>query len=189
MIYKDFIMGQYIEDLSVCDQLIDFFDNNPDVVRGSFGAVESGEIDLDKKNSYDLGINANDNRQPLLAYKHELEHILNQYKKQYPMCDQGHAAWGMVEGYNIQKYPKGGGFPTWHFENAGLGRDIKRHLVFMTYLNTVNDGGETEFMYQNVGIQPEKGLTVIWPATWPFTHRGKTSNEIKYIATGWYSYV
>ena len=59
----------------------------------------------------------------------------------------------------------------------------------MTYLNTVNDGGETEFIYQKLKVKPETGLTLIWGADWTFTHRGITSKtETKYITTGWYSY-
>jgi hypothetical protein len=59
----------------------------------------------------------------------------------------------------------------------------------MTYLNNIKKGGETEFFYQNLKVKPEKGLTLIWPADWTFTHRGIPSpKEIKYITTGWYSY-
>jgi len=60
----------------------------------------------------------------------------------------------------------------------------------MTYLNNVKDSGETEWFYQNLKIKPEAGLTVIWPTDWTFTHRGIPSKtEIKYIVTGWYSYI
>ena len=31
----------------------------------------------------------------------------------------------------------------------------------MTYLNTVTDGGETEWFHQQIKIQPRKGLTVM----------------------------
>mgnify|MGYP001263064284 FL=1 len=60
----------------------------------------------------------------------------------------------------------------------------------MTYLNSITEkGGETEFMYQNVKIKPEKGLTLIWPASWQHTHRGnRCQKQEKYIITGWYSY-
>ena len=59
----------------------------------------------------------------------------------------------------------------------------------MTYLNTVKDGGETEFIYQKLKVKPETGLTLIWGSDWPFTHRGITSKtKTKYITTGWYSY-
>jgi hypothetical protein len=64
-----------------------------------------------------------------------------------------------------------------------------RHLVFMTYLNDVTDGGETEFFYQKLKVKPEKGLTLIWGADWTFTHRGITSpTQTKYIVTGWFNY-
>jgi len=59
----------------------------------------------------------------------------------------------------------------------------------MTYLNTVEDGGETEFFHQQRSISPQKGLTVIWPADWTHTHRGVPSpTETKYIITGWFNF-
>ena len=59
----------------------------------------------------------------------------------------------------------------------------------MTYLNDVKKNGETEFFYQKLKIKPKKGLTLIWPATWEYTHRGNICKEQeKYIVTGWYSY-
>ena len=59
----------------------------------------------------------------------------------------------------------------------------------MTYLNDVSDGGETAFLYQNVKVKPEKGLTLIWPAEWTHTHKGMVSmTQTKYIITGWYSF-
>jgi hypothetical protein len=58
----------------------------------------------------------------------------------------------------------------------------------MTYLNDVDDGG-TEFYYQKTIIKAEKGLTLIWPADWTYTHKGQISNtKEKTIITGWISY-
>ena len=71
-------------------------------------------------------------------------------------------------------------------ENNGIYPDIKRHLVFMTYLNNVENGG-TDFLYQNYTTKAIKGNTVIWPAAWTHTHKGQISKtEDKYIITGWY---
>jgi hypothetical protein len=54
----------------------------------------------------------------------------------------------------------------------------------------VTDQGETEFYHQNIKIKPEKGLTIIWPADWTFTHRGLPSlTQEKFVVTGWFSYV
>ena len=72
-------------------------------------------------------------------------------------------------------------------ERGGLAK-ADRHLVFMTYLNDVVDGGETEVSSENE-IKPEKGLTVICSTDWTYTHRGLTSpTQTKYIATGWFNF-
>ena len=56
----------------------------------------------------------------------------------------------------------------------------------MTYLNNVEDKGQTEFYYQKLNVKPEKGLTLIWPAEWTHTHRGnKVIKGTKYMITGW----
>ena len=56
----------------------------------------------------------------------------------------------------------------------------------MTYLNTIDDGGGTEFILQNLVASAKQGLTLIWPAGWTHYHRGIVSNtQIKYIITGW----
>jgi hypothetical protein len=60
-------------------------------------------------------------------------------------------------------------------------------LVFMVYLNDLDDGG-TEFMYQNHTEKAETGKLLIWPTDWTHYHRGQISNtKTKYIITGWYS--
>jgi hypothetical protein len=60
----------------------------------------------------------------------------------------------------------------------------------MTYLNDVDEAGETEFLYQEIKFKPKKGLTLIWPADWTHTHRGIPSlSEEKYIITGWFNFV
>ena len=59
----------------------------------------------------------------------------------------------------------------------------------MTYLNDVDDGGETEFLYQDVKTKAVKGKTVIFPVEWTHTHRGIPSpTQDKYIITGWFSF-
>ena len=88
---------------------------------------------------------------------------------------------------NLQTYQPGGGFKTWHCERAGITQQT-RCLVFMTYLNDVEDGG-TEFEYQKMTAPAKKGLTIIWPSDWTHTHKGQISHTYKkYIATGWLNY-
>ena len=54
----------------------------------------------------------------------------------------------------------------------------------MTYLDSQDEGGETEFLYYDISVKPIKGLTLIWPAEWSHTHRGNVVKTDKYIVTG-----
>jgi hypothetical protein len=61
-----------------------------------------------------------------------------------------------------------------------------RVLVFTLYLNDVEEGGETEFLYLSKRVQPKTGRMVIWPAGFTHTHRGNPPLKgDKYIITGW----
>ena len=110
--------------------------------------------------------------------------------KIYPYVNE-YSEWGIIEKINIQKYEPKQGYFGWHTERARpVAPESSRHMVFMTYLNDVSDGGETEFYHQKIKVKPEKGLTLIWPADWTHTHRGITSfTEPKYIITGWFNFL
>lgn len=85
----------------------------------------------------------------------------------------------------LQKTPIKGGYSVWHAEQGD--RDAAtRALVWMVYLNTVEDGGETEFLHQKIKIKPTRGTLVLWPASYTHVHRGNPPySEEKYIVTGW----
>lgn len=91
-------------------------------------------------------------------------------------------------GIKVQKTRPGQGFHIWHCEQAS--KDSQQRVVtFMTYLNDVEEGGETEFRYQCKRIKPKKGLTLLWPADYTHTHRGLMPLKgDKYIATGWFEF-
>ncbi len=91
---------------------------------------------------------------------------------------------------NAQKYEAGkGGYPYWHSEvypQSGSTDPLHRIMLFMFYLNDVEEGGETDFYYQEMSIKPKAGRMVIAPAYFTHTHRGNIpkSND-KYILTSW----
>lgn len=88
----------------------------------------------------------------------------------------------------VQKTEPGQGYHIWHVENSQL-TSRNRVTAFTLYLNDVEDGGETEFLYQKRRIKPKKNRLVIWPAHFTHVHRGNPplSND-KYILTGWTEY-
>jgi hypothetical protein len=90
--------------------------------------------------------------------------------------------------FNMQKYEPNEGFHGWHCERAGK-KHSDRLLVWMIYLNTVTDRGETEFFYQQHFEEPERGKLVIFPSDWTHLHRGVPSpTQTKYILTGWFTH-
>lgn len=181
-----FIAGWYLDDLALCDDLVGYFCASPDKSKGLMsGNYGKGNLDLSGKDSTDVNLPPGE----LAArYIRELNRVARAYGAQYEYSMKL-VPWGVVEPIAIQHYSPGGGFKVWHFERDNSDELItRRHLAFMTYLNTVEDGGGTSFHYQGVTVKAEKGLTLIWPVEWTHTHKGEVSEtEEKYIVTGWFS--
>ena len=73
-----------------------------------------------------------------------------------------------------------------NFEHNKGFENEPRAFVFSIYLNDVEEGGETEFLHFSKRVKPKTGRIVIWPAAFPYLHRGNPplSGE-KYILTSW----
>jgi len=86
----------------------------------------------------------------------------------------------------LQKTKPGGGYHVWHCEQSLL-ELAERVLTWSIYLNTIEEGGETEFLHQGKRIKAEKGKILIFPASFTHTHRGNPPlSGDKYILTGWW---
>jgi hypothetical protein len=110
----------------------------------------------------------------------------NRYRDQYQMLEEisPHSAKGMM----LQRTDPRGGYHIWHVENMGRS-SADRVLAYMLYLNDVDEGGETEYLYQGLRVEPRQGRLVIWPAAWTHPHRGNPIYQgHKYIITGWMTY-
>ena len=181
---NNFILESMISDLLICDELIEYHKNS-DKFLGKIGNKD--DIDTSKKKSTDCILVGD----IFHKYVKQLIVVAQNYIEVYPHCNN-YSFWGISENILIQHYsPPHEGFKKWHTERYSFeSPSCYRHLVFMTYLNDVNDGGETEFFHQNLKVKPKKGLTLIWPADWTHTHRGLISKtENKYVVTGWFSFL
>lgn len=109
--------------------------------------------------------------------------IYPEYKKKYGILDKTDRH--QIYETKIQKTLVGGGFHEWHFEASGKPEN-NRLLNVQLYLNTVDEGGETEFLYLPKREKAVQGKLLIYPSSMTHTHRGNTplSNE-KYILNGW----
>ncbi len=183
---NSFIGGWYLDNDPLCDELIRYHRDSDDQRDGLMsGSDGSGTVDKSAKDSIDVTLRPCDlaNR-----YIRALNAVTREYVSRYPFSNKL-VPWGIIEPIAIQYYKPGGGYKIWHFERDNRSELIaRRHLAFMTYLNTVDDGGGTLFHYQNLRTKAEKGLTLIWPAEWTHTHKGEVSpSQEKYIITGWFS--
>jgi len=89
-------------------------------------------------------------------------------------------------GYQIQRTIGGEGYYHWHHDFTGDIINGTRKITFIWYLNTVESGGETEFI-DGTKIKPEEGKLIFFPSTWDFVHRGimPPKGVVKYLCTGW----
>jgi hypothetical protein len=85
----------------------------------------------------------------------------------------------------IQKTEVGGGYHVWHNEDD-IPQNMRRIATFILYLNDVDEGGETEFLYYPKRVKAKQGRFILWPAGFTHTHRGNPPiSNTKYIVTGW----
>jgi hypothetical protein len=181
---NNFIAGWYLEDTIICDKIISFHKNSPDKRNGTTGAgyLPNQKISTDVTLQHD----------PELTKEYLTNHLqlcVYSYIEKYPWCN-AYTPWLVKEGVNIQHYMPNQGFLMWHSERTSCkSPHNNRNLVFMTYLNDVTDGGETEWYHQKIKVRPQKGLTIVWNSDWTFTHRGLVSSEDKYIVTGWFNFL
>ena len=70
----------------------------------------------------------------------------------------------------LQKTEPTQGYHMFHGENINWNVQ-NRTLAWMVYLNDVEEGGETEWLYQKRKIKPKKGTVVIWPGSFRHLQR------------------
>lgn len=119
-----------------------------------------------------------------LVIENELAKCFHNYKQKYYEGLHHINIWTPY--HKVQKTLPSGGYHVWHTEQGG-GNYIRRILVYTLYLNDVEEGGETEFLYQRKRYPARQGDICIFPAHFTHPHRGNPpiSGE-KYIMTGWF---
>ena len=87
----------------------------------------------------------------------------------------------------LQKTEPFEGYHVFHCEDSTWAYK-HRILAWMIYLNNVEEGGETEWLYQQLKIKPKKNTAIIWPGSFTHLHRGNPPiSGTKYVMTGWFT--
>lgn len=186
----NFIGSWIIKPLSISDELIDYFESNKS--KQKRGGTAGGRH-LHNKDSTDIKVIPKDIKLPgneiFEKYFHALLGCYQDYVTEWPFLES-FAEKLQIGSFNLQRYQSGQHFQKVHTERGSL-ETLHRIFAWMTYLNDVDeeDGGSTVFSHYDLAIQPQKGLTLIWPSEWTHAHKGnvlKANN--KYIITGWMTF-
>jgi len=170
-----------------CDDAIEFF-KKQDELKKTYDRILIENTTKDKKNDKAMDIQSvvewPTRFKPLLL---NLDQVLSHYSKKTSIKEFYDVPRFDYTYIKIQKTIPGEGYHVWHLEHGPSVDSAFRALVFSIYLNDVKEGGETEFLYQSMRIKPKKGRVVIFPAGFPYVHRGNQPLKgEKYLMTSWF---
>ena len=88
--------------------------------------------------------------------------------------------------FKIHRVQPTGGYHAWHHEH--MYTQPHRVLAWHLTIESPKSGGETEFLYQSMRVEPKVGQLLIWPAGFTHKHRGNPPLEgQKTYITGWFN--
>lgn len=153
--------------------------------------ISEHEWDFDYRCFEEVNICAEDVFKPYLQqYYDRIKHVYTQYTKdigsKYLPSDVN------LESARLKKYENNDNDQFgWHTD-VGDASSASRFLVMFTYLNDVDEGGETEFESDENNlftVKPKCGRIVVFPPMWTFPHRGKKPiSNPKYILSTYLHY-
>ena len=180
----DFI-EEYSTTDDVTDGLLTLYDECQEV--GKPGEIGSGTVNTTIKKCTDLywddiPISSHPRFKDQEYLKH-LKECAHDYSDKYL---KGHEI-VLYGNPKYQYYKKGEAFYGEHFD--ALNSTQIRVVAYITYLNTLTDGGGTYFTYQDHTVEAIKGKTVLFPPHYTHKHKGVVSlTQEKYIVTGWFTW-
>jgi len=94
-----------------------------------------------------------------------------------------------VEDFRVKRYRKGTDDQFAPHVDVGDHASARRFLAFFIYLNTVDTGGETNFVGLNKKVKAKQGRLLIFPPLWTFPHAGMPAvSGDKYIVGSYLHY-
>ena len=169
----------------LCDDMVARFEaNEADQYQGRVGVDMNDNTDLKKTTDVIASGKAHWKDVDNNLFR-SLAMALKEFKEIYPyFSDMGRFK---DMGYNLQRYREGE-YYHWHVDSDNVGL-ASRQLVALWYLNDVEEGGTTDFLFQKASVTPEKGTLMLFPPFWTHEHRaGVVIKGVKYIATTWITF-
>jgi hypothetical protein len=168
----------------ICQEMIRRFEARPeDQYKGRIG--QNFEADYNIKKSSDIALSSHPHWQDInKELFRSLGCALTEFSAAFPFFKSPFKD----VGYAMQR-TKENEYYHWHID-GGSHDFADRQLVALWYLNDVaGPGGATEFMFQDVAVQPTQGSLIFFPPFWTHEHRNSELQQgVKYVATTWVSF-
>jgi len=166
-----------------CDEIInyvEYLDENQLLYYDKKSLHRQDNKTVSINNGFDLDIPTTSRISRIILPKYKP--CIDDYVQRFSVLDSSKF---LVYDVKLKKVPSGGGFHSWHYENGSM-ISASRMFVIQLYLNDGFEGGETEFLYQNLREEAVAGDVVIFPAGYTHVHRGNPPiGGTKYTATSW----
>ena len=191
--------GRYIQvyentlDQAFCDELISMFESHPHLYETIDQKAYAGEktffnqINITKHSEYEQAFKSYHNKLISVGKK-----IVEDYIGIIP-TEVHPPYYDTWEGFRMKRYMPGG------YEGFGLHADASQHtnvtrwLAFFWYLNDVEEGGTTTFLYSEndvVGsIEAKRGRCLVFPPTWTYPHKGDAPMSGRKYIVGSYLHI
>lgn len=164
-----------------CDNLVDYYNKN---------IGNSQDFDFDWRRCNCITLYQKENDQTLSKVKDYIKNAFEKYKSDVSGIGGTGTLYfcNTLEVPNMLCYKHNSDQPhkfnthsdAWSVESS------TRQISVIIYLNDVEDGGETKFVYNNITIKPKKGTILMFPSNFCYMHEGcKPVSEDKYIIVSW----
>lgn len=142
------------------------------------GVLQDQRTNFDMSVTYYLNTTGNELMRIIHnRYNELLNSTVTSYHKRHGITE---GFW--FEGHNILKYQFGQEYKQHYDGSTYLGR----HISAILYLNDNYDGGELEFPKFNIKIKPQKGMLMLFPSNFAYSHIAHPIKDgTKYALVTW----
>jgi hypothetical protein len=181
-------MSDFIEiypdalDADTCHRAIEFFERSSTKIPSGTGV--SGIVHAARR-SQGVHLDAQSDGPLFQAVLTGLQRSIATYMGKYEELRRQPS---VFEAFGIYRYQNESEGYDWHSDGMDPGLRY-RSVSVVLYLNSVTQGGETEFLYQKRKITAQEGTIVLFPSGWTHIHRGcPPRSGPKYVLVTWARY-
>jgi hypothetical protein len=168
-----------------CKKAINWFEENIDKATPGI----AGDKDL---NNLELSVEKLEDKSDFFNLGFTILKVLEEFKEEYKLFDSCLDDWHLdIAQILMCKWEPNNYYNHFHCEMSPNDlRELHRVFSWMIYLNDIEHGGGTEFIYQNIITEPRAGDFYIFPSSPSHIHRELNAPlETKYTITGHFFWV